>query len=189
MRGNPGAFSLPCQSTRSIPACAGEPSRCRQPAEPSAVYPRVCGGTHRRNAIPEFVEGLSPRVRGNRPRGKVAVGREGSIPACAGEPSAGSSAWAVGTVYPRVCGGTNLVALSPAYAWGLSPRVRGNPPMPRATPLTRRSIPACAGEPAQNTRDRCRRRVYPRVCGGTSYSPAPTLNSRGLSPRVRGNPG
>ena len=30
--------------------------------------------------------------------------------------------------------------------------------------------------------------VYPRVCGGTSGSYTPGISSRGLSPRVRGNP-
>ena len=51
---------------------------------------------------------------------------------------------------------------------GLSPRVRGN----RITrlPNTRvtGSIPACAGEPTEiPAMEECRR-VYPRVCGGTS---------------------
>ena len=52
------------------------------------------------------------------------------------------------------------------------------------------SIPACAGEPPDDGRRR-RRRVYPRVCGGTQL-PAWLNRNRpvgaGLSPRVRGNP-
>ena len=31
------------------------------------------------------------------------------------------------------------------------------------------------------------RKVYPRVCGGTSHSTGPTCRFSGLSPRVRGN--
>ena len=49
------------------------------------------------------------------------------------------------------------------------------------------SIPACAGEPSLPSRSHCRRRVYPRVCGGTALC-LPVIPKRsGLSPRVRGN--
>ena len=53
-----------------------------------------------------------------------------------------------GKVYPRVCGGTvwdNDVELGDA---GLSPRVRGNRTQGVKPTATRRSIPACAGEPS-----------------------------------------
>ena len=50
------------------------------------VYPRVCGGTVRLRRRPHCDWGLSPRVRGNRRPVRVDVVREGSIPACAGEP-------------------------------------------------------------------------------------------------------
>ena len=30
-------------------------------------------------------------------------------------------------------------------------------------------------------------KVYPRVCGGTTFKRLTTINARGLSPRVRGN--
>ena len=50
------------------------------------VYPRVCGGTYYPWHGRGFVQGLSPRVRGNplpvAPDQEIA----GSIPACAGEP-------------------------------------------------------------------------------------------------------
>ena len=49
----------------SIPACAGEPRLRRLPALPSAVYPRVCGGTTDRPTSAYEMVGLSPRVRGN----------------------------------------------------------------------------------------------------------------------------
>ena len=62
--------SIPYDTLRSIPACAGEPSfsTCatgESPAE-AEVYPRVCGGTrYRRFNVPPSNPGLSPRVRGN----------------------------------------------------------------------------------------------------------------------------
>ena len=70
----------------SIPACAGEPlfiafwSYCKW------VYPRVCGGTAGGIDHMTTLEGLSPRVRGNRSDVDTRSEADGSIPACAGEP-------------------------------------------------------------------------------------------------------
>ena len=71
---------------------------------------------------------------------------------------------------------------------GLSPRVRGNPD--DSDPLTQRmrSIPACAGEPLPVGLVGVAVQVYPRVCGGTVGQYGQRQYSRGLSPRVRGNP-
>ena len=50
-----------------------------------------------------------------------------------------------------------------------------------------RSIPASAGEPPAGYGTARRRQVYPRECGGTSYSSEDDALGEGLSPRVRGN--
>ena len=91
---------------RSIPACAGEPYTIYCNGYNTGVYPRVCGGTGGGIAGQCGQQGLSPRVRGNRPA--EATGRRlgGSIPACAGEPSVGMAVAGISKVYPRVCGGT-----------------------------------------------------------------------------------
>ena len=71
---------------------------------------------------------------------------------------------------------------------GLSPRVRGNLEIGADQVEGDGSIPACAGEPCG---DRVRKppgRVYPRVCGGTTYVDVCKVALEGLSPRVRGNP-
>ena len=153
----------------------------------TTVYPRVCGGT--RNNAPTWgtIAGLSPRVRGNLHRPDPACEERGSIPACAGEPSIALAPSAPLRFNPRVCGGT-LSSVAPATtSTGLSPRVRGNRPPPLACQLFPGSIPACAGEPPR-PHPRCpRRRVYPRVCGGTELSKSRVLFQMGLSPRVRGN--
>ena len=65
--------------------------------------------------------------------------------------------------------------------------MRGNhavrrPRLPRAG-----SIPACAGEPANEIFGRGNWGVYPRVCGGTAGEMLDVLSREGLSPRVRGN--
>ena len=44
------------------------------------------------------------------------------------------------------------------------------------------------GEPVDQQLQRRIVEVYPRVCGGTSFSPSRTWTTTGLSPRVRGNP-
>ena len=68
VRGNPNGAIVGGLGLGSIPACAGEPAVAIDPSGFGGVYPRVCGGTggpQRRGLV---VEGLSPRVRGNRER-------------------------------------------------------------------------------------------------------------------------
>ena len=53
---------------------------------------------------------------------------------------------------------------------------------------TERSIPACAGEATAPLPSSRGKRVYPRVCGGSSMARRSGRQSKGLSPRVRGKP-
>ena len=76
----------------------------------------------------------------------------------------------------------------PLAPLGLSPRVRGNPQTEGQLVEDEGSIPACAGEPPAKKVLTRRRRVYPRVCGGTRRGAPLRPPLRGLSPRVRGNP-
>ena len=109
VRGNPGEIGIGLAYPGSIPACAGEPSTARTTASPERsipacagepqemhrssprwrVYPRVCGGTPPCWKSLTTCRGLSPRVRGNRRKGRRQYGAARSIPACAGEPSSG----------------------------------------------------------------------------------------------------
>ena len=134
----------------------------------STVYPRVCGGTTRKEGCSAYASGLSPRVRGNQSGQRKPTGQNRSIPACAGEPWPAHHSADSGWVYPRVCGGTR--------------NGRGGQLDPNG------SIPACAGEPPFDPRRWDRRAVYPRVCGGTISSATFSPSTIGLSPRVRGNP-
>ena len=187
VRGNPAPTPGDGEVPRSIPACAGEPM-CRYSSAPArVVYPRVCGGTTS-SAMPCNADaGLSPRVRGNPARHPSPSCSCRSIPACAGEPRAAVWSMNSGKVYPRVCGGTFPNRVNPDPGEGLSPRVRGNPEDVRDEARIRGSIPACAGEPRPISRLRRRRKVYPRVCGGTRVLQAEMRLIKGLSPRVRGN--
>ena len=187
VRGNHVSAKTRNAAAGSIPACAGEPpGRVLRPTV-TAVYPRVCGGTRVVSPSTVSAVGLSPRVRGNRDPGQTGPARRGSIPACAGEPSAFNCPTVTIRVYPRVCGGTHWLRWAPSCTAGLSPRVRGNRVPRRPGGVPRRSIPACAGEPRLSSPPNTSSRVYPRVCGGTGAMPALVLVSPGLSPRVRGN--
>ena len=171
----------------SIPACAGEPPPEDQFARPEWVYPRVCGGTQQALGFALAEGGLSPRVRGNRMFTDNATLVDGSIPACAGEPFRLGHRHIIGSVYPRVCGGTRVDGVRIAPAYGLSPRVRGNLRLPGLLQVRRGSIPACAGEPVSRHPMQSATPVYPRVCGGTWDDVASSRIGLGLSPRVRGN--
>ena len=87
VRGNPVDAGRLDARLRSIPACAGEPTRSRRSWRFDRVYPRVCGGTTTSRPAGGSSWGLSPRVRGNLWAAKAAWVGVGSIPACAGEPS------------------------------------------------------------------------------------------------------
>ena len=148
----------------------------------------MCGGTASWRAVPSGTAGLSPRVRGNRDERVVGCVCAGSIPACAGEPVTADVVSGASTVYPRVCGGTACFRSDGTEIGGLSPRVRGNPHAIDPSIMSRRSIPACAGEPDIRNSWHRRRWVYPRVCGGTNLYECGECGELGLSPRVRGNP-
>ncbi len=188
VRGNQCDQGPRARPRRSIPACAGEPRKPSYRTSLSQVYPRVCGGTRRLKPCVCLMLGLSPRVRGNPLGFRFRFVGVGSIPACAGEPPGGCGRSAGGTVYPRVCGGTDHKHPLPSGATGLSPRVRGNPHAEVTMGQGEGSIPACAGEPGPWAMTAGASWVYPRVCGGTWAASPITKDMGGLSPRVRGNP-
>ncbi len=151
--------------------------------------------------------GLSPRVRGSLQREVDDQGRQGSIPAGAGEPArrrrdrsgqrsipAGAGeprlrdfADKHGGVYPRGCGGAQGEQIRLAAELGLSPRVRGSLCIaPGFSPYVG-SIPAGAGEPTMARPFSPGRGVYPRGCGGAAGRGGGARASQGLSPRVRGS--
>ena len=187
VRGNLRMLTPQSRQVGSIPACAGEPGHSHQHLPIDRVYPRVCGGTGNGQAGGNRSGGLSPRVRGNRVAAVPPSPAQWSIPACAGEPLRCLLAGRDRRVYPRVCGGTTMLAVSSPMLAGLSPRVRGNPRGATSGGHGARSIPACAGEPREIDAGHCDSPVYPRVCGGTTDLTVTMRAMMGLSPRVRGN--
>ncbi len=133
------------------------------------------------------MDGLSPRVRGNRAHRLRMDVCQRSIPARAGEPRCEARNHRAFAVYPRACGGTGDRPFLIPPAAGLSPRVRGNRMTLTSPGATLGSIPARAGEPRASAVQSLRSSVYPRACGGTSWRRRSRSSSLGLSPRVRGN--
>ena len=211
LRGNPGCPSRRGSLLWSIPALAGEPPMLpgspnvppvypracggtaniitivNETGAPRAVYPRACGGTELTPDDPLPVAGLSPRLRGNPGIYGPSYHPIGSIPALAGEPLSAALAAAVGTVYPRACGGTDYTCYCSPQKNGLSPRLRGNPTKYPTAQVRQRSIPALAGEPAKASQVYGTETVYPRACGGTPSWNEVRNAASGLSPRLRGN--
>ena len=178
VRGNLSGRLWQAWQRRSIPACAGEPLRTNWKMRAKQVYPRVCGGTCPAAQRPGKHYGLSPRVRGNHTGLGTDVAHQGSIPACAGEPALPLFVMVMVRVYPRVCGGTLPSSTLRASPVGLSPRVRGNHIPDDLAADNERSIPACAGEPAQPCSILWHRPCLPRV---QVMSCAKGLGMHGLS--------
>ena len=90
---------------RSIPAWAGEPTRCSRSKARTRVHPRVGGGAVAASMMDTCGEGPSPRGRGSRHRHPVFAADVGSIPAWAGEPPRSTGSTPTSGVHPRVGGG------------------------------------------------------------------------------------
>ena len=112
MRGNRPLQRHDLPRPGSIPAYAGEPSSYQWMPPARMVYPRVCGGTGLDAYGFAHPGGLSPRMRGNRTRCLRLRASGRSIPAYAGEPTAGPIRRPSTRVYPRVCGGTSARPLA-----------------------------------------------------------------------------
>ena len=90
VRGNRSIAAARSRGVGSIPACAGKPRRDSRCHGCRRVYPRVCGETKTELSTITRSQGLSPRVRGNRPPSATRRTCTRSIPACAGKPRRGS---------------------------------------------------------------------------------------------------
>ena len=187
VRGNHGARQPRHRDRGSIPASAGEPALHHPARRAGGVYPRECGGTAKATSAQPPTSGLSPRVRGNQATGRERRFHQGSIPASAGEPPGGSRLARCSGVYPRECGGTELIIGTTVSRLGLSPRVRGNRFAAPDRVDGAGSIPASAGEPDEFGVGLFHGGVYPRECGGTCGGACLQIGRSGLSPRVRGN--
>ena len=167
MRGNRGQHGRAHAPQRSIPAHAGQPGEVNLIRSLQRVYPRACGATWFPLWLTPELDGLSPRMRGNRSWRAPETHKPRSIPAHAGQPGVVRLDVFKGRVYPRACGATPGRRSCLPRCVGLSPRMRGNPLPSNVCGVRCGSIPAHAGQPLRLHR---------------------MLGMRwGLSPRMRGN--
>ena len=106
-----GKLSTDLQRQRgsgSIPAHAGETAFMRAITGACRVYPRTCGGNNAQKPLADARKGLSPHMRGKRPRDGRADSGPGSIPAHAGETHPLKMRFGWHWVYPRTCGGNRV---------------------------------------------------------------------------------
>ena len=171
-----------------IPACAGKPTLPMPSCPVRQVHPRVCGEARRGGAVSRQLLGPSPRVRGSRDRNVEVDPSTGSIPACAGKPTARGQPRPGTRVHPRVCGEARHNDDTIDDVSGPSPRVRGSHVGHGRHEHDQRSIPACAGKPAADRYRRSTLGVHPRVCGEACTMPLRDDVESGPSTRVRGSP-
>ena len=171
----------------SIPACAGKPSGPLKTPSGPKVDPRVRGEAFTDALIDEGDEGRSPRARGSHQPVYVYTLDGRSIPACAGKPQWPGRRSTNARVDPRVRGEAENVTPLGAVDSGRSPRARGSPTQgPQALPHGR-SIPACAGKPADRDGNAEVIVVDPRVRGEAARARQRASSVGGRSPRARGS--
>ena len=126
-------------------------------------------------------------MRGSRACDVNESGITRSIPASAGQPNDGDNDGENGRVYPRECGAADTKAAHTSAMLGLSPRVRGSQVRHLLSLSVRGSIPASAGQPVQERKEKYGTKVYPRECGAAGKPKVRQRIRIGLSPRVRGS--
>jgi len=186
-RGSRSDSLLAAARCRSIPACAGKPSRECPCRERPGVDPRVRGEASAGWRVTAPNRGRSPRARGSPKLPGQPCARAGSIPACAGKPAACTSAGCPPGVDPRVRGEAFIRSLDEAAGVGRSPRARGSRLEPERDGAAGGSIPACAGKPAGAGPGGTRSGVDPRVRGEAVHRTVSPSDFRGRSPRARGS--
>ncbi|OSM00323.1 hypothetical protein MAIT1_00816 [Magnetofaba australis IT-1] len=185
-RGKLGGRAVLPTGGGSIPAWAGETGPFEVAGDAPAVDPRVGGGNCSMFGEREQIKGRSPRGRGKRSPRAPRRSRPGSIPAWAGETLVTLLKKLQGEVDPRVGGGNSTALAVVPDDDGRSPRGRGKHNLGGAGGLAQRSIPAWAGETAQDRLDRGDVGVDPRVGGGNYVSLGGAVRCLGRSPRGRG---
>jgi len=170
----------------SIPAHAGETSCRPRRASASRVDPRSRGGDEGRTSDGFPFEGRSPLTRGRLAGRQQAMANTGSIPAHAGETSAGAATRGGQTVDPRSRGGDQSGRMSGGATTGRSPLTRGRPGHTTDNWGAHRSIPAHAGETCPADGVQARREVDPRSRGGDGTMRPAEGRLSGRSPLTRG---
>ncbi len=171
---------------RFIPAGAGNTLLFTLYCGPTAVYPRWRGEHTLPAAQTGAQSGLSPLARGTRRLIRMKIDSKRFIPAGAGNTPRIRWPPSLTPVYPRWRGEHPWFLRFSRLSGGLSPLARGTHRHKKARRLTRRFIPAGAGNTAFFTMSSVTISVYPRWRGEhDKEKPSPAVNT-GLSPLARG---
>ena len=152
------------------------------------VHPRACGEHKQLGRLGLTRAGSSPRLRGTQRVINHQAGELRFIPAPAGNTNARPGPAAIPPVHPRACGEHLIFTFGNNEVNGSSPRLRGTLRASAQTTLTRRFIPAPAGN-TPNPKTHARHNpVHPRACGEHWHFGHSTVTTVGSSPRLLGTP-
>ncbi len=171
---------------RFIPAYAGNMAEAHWPSLIRPVHPRVCGEHEKLRELAQNDTGSSPRMRGTSvgyPR-RVRCAR--FIPAYAGNMGLLRHWTNAPPVHPRVCGEHSSICSVACSQFGSSPRMRGTFVPLIFVRLSRRFIPAYAGNILVILILVFLCAVHPRVCGEHLECYGMPHYQAGSSPRMRG---
>ena len=170
----------------TIPARAGETGRDRCQLRRAGDHPRSRGGNHPTGAPNWPTKGPSPLARGKRSRSQRPAFGVGTIPARAGETEYWRLFLAFERDHPRSRGGNTGNLRIHSFPYGPSPLARGKRRQGAGTGVSRRTIPARAGETAPNDYIELGTRDHPRSRGGNMPWPKTHYLFQGPSPLARG---
>ena len=151
--------------TRFIPACAGNAVVSMLPYAIPPVHPRMRGERYGLPVPLSNRRGSSPHARGTPRESYDGCLYLRFIPACAGNASLLIGGCTVETVHPRMRGERSSCFGAAFLAGGSSPHARGTLLYRRCQCLTRRFIPACAGNAARSSGHPSPGSVHPRMRG------------------------
>ena len=186
MRGKPSGNVGGAVSARIIPAHAGQTKAVSIAPANRTDHPRACGANLVENGKLIMSGGSSPRMRGKHLHEPLGDRVRRIIPAHAGQTGQGIRIPSKEEDHPRACGANMSTPPCPNCLNGSSPRMRGKPLRGTVSSLSRRIIPAHAGQTACTTTGRAWRPDHPRACGANLGNNPAHGGLHGSSPRMRG---
>ena len=146
MRGKPRRNVRLIFLARIIPAHAGQTKRFCRRVMYKSDHPRACGANPMSTMSGNLLSGSSPRMRGKPVFGGEFKARHRIIPAHAGQTPAILQSVCRCPDHPRACGANLKTDKCPTLTNGSSPRMRGKLQATPDVTITKRIIPAHAGQ-------------------------------------------
>ena len=171
---------------RFIPAYAGNASAPGFRGRPSSVHPRIRGERASTRLMAHTVPGSSPHTRGTLTSVLAGILRVRFIPAYAGNAVRRSSPCSTLTVHPRMRGERLAQRGRTGSLGGSSPHARGTRSDIYNSIMTRRFIPACAGNAVIASYVEVMDSVHPRMRGERAACRFLSNTADGSSPHARG---